>query len=51
MMETVMSVKDKLILSGVATAVILAGFASYHFWAYAVEVLQRLVATALVDTL
>jgi hypothetical protein len=46
-----MSVKEKLILSGVATVVIFAGFASYHFWAYAVEVLQRLVATALVGRL
>jgi hypothetical protein len=39
-----MSVKDKFILSGVAAAVILAGFASHHFWACAVEFLQRLVA-------
>jgi hypothetical protein len=46
-METEMSVKDKLILSGVATVVVLAGFASHHFWSCAVKLLQHLVATGL----
>jgi hypothetical protein len=46
-METEMSVKDKLILSGVAAVVVLAGFASHHFWSCAVKFLQHLVASGL----
>jgi hypothetical protein len=46
-----MSLKDKFILSGVAAAVILAGFVSHHFWTCAVEFLQSLVAAGLAGTL
>jgi len=44
-----MSVKDKLLVLGVLFA-IAVGFLGHHYWAIAVEVLQRLVAVGFVST-
>ena len=44
-----MSVKDKLLLIGVLFA-IAVGFLGHHYWAVAVEVLQRLVAVGFIST-
>lgn len=43
-----MSVKEKLMILGVALA-IAVGFLSHHYWACAVEVLQRLVAAGFIS--
>jgi hypothetical protein len=43
-----MSVKDKLLLIGVLFAIVV-GFLGHHYWAVAVEVLQRLVAVGLIS--
>jgi hypothetical protein len=43
-----MSVKNKLLLIGVLFAIVV-GFLGHHYWAVAVEVLQRLVATGFVS--
>ena len=38
-----MSVREKWLIVGILIAVVL-GFFSHHYWAWAVDVLQRLVA-------
>jgi hypothetical protein len=42
-----MSVKDKLLILGVLFAIVV-GFLGHHYWAVAIEVFQRLVATGFV---
>ncbi len=43
-----MSVKDKLLVLGVLFAIVV-GFLGHHYWAVAVEVLQRLVAVGFIS--
>jgi hypothetical protein len=43
-----MSVKDKLLVIGVLFT-IAVGFLGHHYWALAVEVLQRLVAIGFIS--
>jgi hypothetical protein len=44
-----MSVKEKWFLVGGVAVAVVAGYASHHFWACAIDVLRHLVAATFVQ--